>query len=100
MENGNFLQLIFDTVDNIMPGIIGFFSGVVVSSKKRFKKYTKYYQSINVFIKWFYTIFTLLYLIYLYKYIGKMVIESSIYTKLLSAAFNVIMLFSSKIRHH
>ena len=100
METENFLELLFDTLDNIMPGIIGFFSGVVVSSKKKFKKYTQYYQSINIFIKWFYAIFSLLYLIYLYNFLEKRVIESNIYIKIISGIFNVVMLFSSKIKYH
>ena len=35
MDNIHIIDTIFDTIDNIMPGIIGFFSGVVISSKKK-----------------------------------------------------------------
>ena len=98
MTNINIIDTIFDTVDNIMPGIIGYFSGVVISSKKKLKKYIKYYEATNIFIKWFYTLFTFLYLIYIYKYLGKRVIESNIYIKIVSALFNVIILFCSSIK--
>jgi hypothetical protein len=92
------IDTIFDTIDNIMPGIIGFFSGVVISSKKRLKKYVNYYKSVNIGIRWFYAIFTLLYLIYIYKYLGKRVVESNIYIKLLAALFNITMLFYSSVK--
>ena len=98
MNNLIIIDTVFDIIDNIMPGIIGFFSGVVISSKKRLKKYVNYYNSVNVAIRWFYSIFTLFYLLYMYNYLGKRIIESNIYIKLLTALFNITMLFYSSIK--
>ena len=98
MDNIHIIDTIFDTIDNIMPGIIGFFSGVVISSKKKLKNYVKYYKYVNLAVKWFYSIFTLLYLLFIYKYLGKRVVESSIYVKIISAIFNMFLLFYSSIK--
>tara|TARA_Y100000385_G_C12536768_1_gene401976 strand:+ start:123 stop:407 length:285 start_codon:yes stop_codon:yes gene_type:complete len=77
-----------DLVDNIMPGVIGYFSGIVTKSKKKLEEF----KSLGLRVKFCYFLFTFLYLLFILVIQGKNVIESSIYIKLISALFNVSVL--------
>ena len=69
------LHPVLDIIDNLMPGLIGYQEGINTKS-----------------LKWFYCIFTLLYLSYIYFYLGKTQEESSIYVKFGALLLNISLL--------
>ena len=59
MSIDQILDNIFDFVDNIMPGIIGFFSGFVITTKKNVTDYANYYRKNSKIVKMFYLLFVI-----------------------------------------
>ena len=51
------IDSVFDIIDNIMPGIVGFFSGIVVTTKKNVTEYANYYRRNAHLVKLFYLLF-------------------------------------------
>lgn len=98
MEIDEIIDNIFDVVDNIMPGIIGFFSGIVVTTKKNITEYANYYRRNSKLVKFFYLLFVILHLFFVYFVQDKRVISSSIYVKIASAIFNLIIFLYTSIK--
>lgn len=72
------LDTTLDLIDHLMPGLINYL-----------KSFYKSYLS----VKWVYSIFTLLYLLYIYFFLGKTKVESSIYVKFVAVFLNIVLLF-------
>ncbi len=67
-----------DLIDHLMPGLINYL-----------KSFYKSYLS----VKWVYSVFTLMYLLYIYIFLGKTTVESSIYVKFAAVLLNIALLF-------
>jgi len=91
MELNDIIDLIFDFVDNIMPGIISLFSGAVVTTKNKVKKFTQIYKKYSKLIQFLYLIFVILHLSFIFFIQNKRVIESSIYIKIAAVLFNLLI---------
>jgi hypothetical protein len=92
------VDMIFDIIDNIMPGIIGFFSGIVVTTKKNITEYANYYKRNAKLVKLFYMLFIILHLAFVYFIQDKRVISSNIYIKIASAVINLIIFLYTSIK--
>ena len=98
MEPDKLVDLLFDFIDNVMPGIIGLFSGIVVTTKRKITDYAAYYRRNAKIVKFFYLIFAVLHLLFVYFVQDKRVIESSIYTKIASATINLLIFAYTSIK--
>ena len=98
MSIDQILDNIFDFVDNIMPGIIGFFSGVVITTKKNVTDYANYYRKNSKIVKMFYLLFVIIHLSFIYFVQDKRIVSSSIYIKIASAILNLIIFFYTSIK--
>ena len=92
------VDMIFDLIDNIMPGIIGFFSGIVVTTKKNITEYAEYYRRNAKLVKLFYMLFIILHLAFVFFIQDKRVISSNIYIKIASAVVNLIIFLYTSIK--
>jgi hypothetical protein len=92
------VDIIFDLIDNIMPGIIGFFSGIVVTTKKNITEYAEYYRRNAKLVKLFYMLFIILHLAFVFFIQDKRVISSNIYIKIASAVVNLIIFLYTSIK--
>ena len=92
------VDIIFDLIDNIMPGIIGFFSGIVVTTKKNITEYAEYYSRNAKLVKLFYMLFIILHLAFVFFIQDKRVISSNIYIKIASAVVNLIIFLYTSIK--
>ena len=98
MELDKIVDLIFDFIDNIMPGIIGLFSGIVVTTKRKMTDYASYYRRNAKIVKFFYLFFAVLHILFVYFIQNKRVIESSVYTKIASATINLFIFAYTSIK--
>ena len=94
----NNTDIFFDVIDNIMPGIIGYFTGIVVTTKKNLKTYGNYYKRNAKYVKLFYLLFILLHLAFVYFIQRKRVISSNIYVKIASSVFNLMIFLYTSIK--
>lgn len=90
-------DIILDFIDNLLPGLIGYFSRIIYSTKNNIKGYTDYYKIKSSYIKLFYLIFIMIYLLFIFYIQKKTTIESSIYLKMISTIFNICLLTYSSI---
>lgn len=98
MDADKIVDIVFDVIDNIMPGIIGFFSGIVVTTKKNMTDYANYYKRNSKLVKLFYLLFIILHLAFVYFIQDKRIISSNIYIKIASAVFNFIIFLYTSIK--
>ena len=92
------IDSVFDIIDSIMPGIIGFFSGIVVTTKKNITEYANYYRRNAQLVKLFYLLFAILHLAFVYFIQDKRIISSSIYVKAASAIINLVIFLYTSVK--
>jgi hypothetical protein len=89
------LDPILDFIDQIIPGIVGYFSGIVVTTKERWERNKKTYITTRNYAKLGYFLFSLGYLLFVYYALGKRTVESNIVLKMVTTLFNLTLFISS-----
>ena len=89
MDSSNYLVKTVIILDLLMPGLIAYMSGLIITNRKNLLEYGERYNKISVRFKVFYIFFSIVFLLVMFFMMNKKY-EVGFLLKLITTIFNII----------